>query len=432
VLRLFLRLYILLMLPATAAFVLLMFLTDEVMTRINAEQQRARAASAFERAERIISDTRVPDWRGRLKLIEATFNIEHRILPLPQVMDDWFMSGEEKERLESGHVARRDRLGGGSVWLRRIKDTNNVLRIEWIGFYDYVRLYYSIIIVLMTLALCAILYRWAKPMWRDVQALQAATARVGEGDFDVRAQVGRTSLLEPIASAFNVMSARVSALLKSHRDLEQSVAHELRTPLAQLKFDLELARTSERVEERTERFEAMERDVQDLEQLVNELLLLANLRQAPPYLPAEVETQALLGEVVRRAHDEMRATGRAVAIEAPVQVPQLLSCDSKSLARALANVLRNAVRYARSRVAIDVRKSGTRTVITVDDDGPGVPAAQRARVFEPFTRVEGARGRDSGGVGLGLAIVKSVAEWHGGAAEISESPLGGARVSITW
>src|SRR5439155_25135457 len=97
VLRLFLRFYLLLMLPATAAFVLLMFVTDEVMTRINAEPQRARAASAFERAERIIKDSRVPDWRGRLKLIETTFNIEHQILPIQPMRDDWFMSGEEKE-----------------------------------------------------------------------------------------------------------------------------------------------------------------------------------------------------------------------------------------------------------------------------------------------------------------------------------------------
>jgi len=420
------------MLPATAAFVLLMFVTDEVMTHLNAEQQRARSATAFERAERIINDSRVPDWRGRLKLIETTFNIEHRILPLAQARDDWFMSDSEKERLEAGHVARRDRLGGGSVWLRRMRDSDNVLRIEWVGFYEYVRVYYTIIIVLMTLALCAILYRWARPMWRDVQALQAATARVGEGDFDVSAEVSRRSLLEPIAAAFNVMSARVHALLRSHRDLEQSVAHELRTPLAQLKFDLELARTAERVEDREARFTAMKQDVAELESLVDELLVLANLRQAPPYEPIEVSAQTLVDDVIRRAQDEMRAVGRSIAIEGPTELPPSLSCDAKYLSRALANVLRNAVRYARSRVALSVERSGNRTVIQVDDDGPGVPPDQRSRIFEPFTRIEGSRGRDSGGVGLGLAIVKSVAEWHGGAAEISDSPLGGARVSITW
>ena len=431
-LRLFLKLYLFLMLPATAAFVLLMFVTDEVMTRLNAEQQRARAATAFERAERIITDTRVPDWRGRLRLIETTFNIEHKILPLAQARDDWFMSAAEKERLESGYVARRDWLGGGTVWLRRMKNSDEVLRIEWVGFYEYLRLYYTIMIVLTTLALCAILYRWAKPVWRDVEALKTATARVGEGDFDVRADVGRSSLLEPIASAFNGMSARVHALLRSHRDLEQSVAHELRTPLAQLKFDLELARTAALPEEREGRFTAMQHDVAELESLVDELLVLANLRQAPPYAPREVATRVLVEEVIRRANDEMRATGRSVAIEASGDVPESLLCDAKYLTRAVANVARNAVRYARSRVALSVERAGDRTIIRVDDDGPGVPAEQRQRLFEPFTRIEGSRGRDSGGVGLGLAIVRSVAEWHGGEARISESPLGGARVSISW
>jgi two-component system, OmpR family, sensor kinase ParS len=79
-----------------------------------------------------------------------------------------------------------------------------------------------------------------------------------------------------------------------------------------------------------------------------------------------------------------------------------------------------------------VARGASGTVISVDDDGPGVPPAERERLFEPFTRVEGSRGRDSGGMGLGLAIVRSVAEWHGGEASISDSPLGGARVSLRW
>jgi signal transduction histidine kinase len=176
----------------------------------------------------------------------------------------------------------------------------------------------------------------------------------------------------------------------------------------------------------------MEKDVVDLEELVSELLVLANLREAPPYAPKSVPAGQLVDEVLRRANEEMRATGRAIAIEAPRNLPDSLTCDSKYLSRALVNILRNAVRYARSKVAVTVERAGSRTVISVDDDGPGVPPHERHRLFEPFARMEGSRGRDSGGVGLGLAIVKSVAEWHGGEARISDSPLGGARVSISW
>ena len=431
-LRLFFRLYLFLMLPAMVAFVVFMYITDQVMANLNAEQMRARAASAFDRAERVINDNRVPDWQGRLKLIEETFRVEHTIVPLAKAMDDAFMSGSEKERLEAGQIAFRDRPGGGQVYERRLKDGDRVLRIEWVGAYEYLMVYYAIILSMVSLALCAILYRWAKPMWRDLEAMKAATARVGEGDFAVRAEVGRGSLLAPIASAFNGMSERVQALLRSHRDLEQSVAHELRTPLAQLKFDLELARTTESVTERDARFDDMSRDVNDLEDLVSELLVLANLREAPPYAPRSVASRELLGDVLRRANDEMRAAGKHVAIEAPGHVPETLSCDAKYMSRALVNVVRNAVRYAASKVAVTIERAGPRTVINVDDDGPGVPPEQRARLFDPFTRLENSRGRDTGGVGLGLAIVKSVAEWHGGEARISDSPLGGARVSISW
>jgi len=431
-LRLFLRLYVFLMLPATAAFVFSMYVTDQVMAQLDSEQQRARAGVAFDRAERIVTDTRVPDWQGRLREIEKTFRVEHQIVSLDKALDDFFMSPSEKERLRAGDIAFRDRPGGGLVYLRRIKNSDRALRIEWVGAYEYQLAYYAIVIAIMTLAMCAILGRWLWPLWRDLKGLTAVTARMGEGDFHVRASVAPNSLLQPIAQAFNSMASRVQALLQSHRDLEQGVAHELRTPLAQLKFDLELARGSSERSEREERFEAMSSDIVDLEELVGELLVLASIRHAPPYSPREVPAASLIDEALRRAHDEMRAARHDVSIEGPKDLPQTLSCDPKYLTRALVNILRNAVRYARSRVAVSVAREGGRTVVSVDDDGPGVPPRERARLFEPFTRLEGSRGRDSGGVGLGLAIVKSVAEWHGGTAEISDSPLGGARVSIRW
>jgi signal transduction histidine kinase len=420
------------MLPATAAFVFFMYVTDQVMAQMHAEEQRARAGVAFDRAERIITNNNVPDWQGRLKEIEATFRVAHEVVPLEKAVDDFFMSGAEKERLRAGDIAFRNRPGGGNVYLRRIKNSDRALRIEWVGAYEYLMVYYAIILTLVTTAIALILWRWTRPLWRDLEALEAATARVGEGDFDVRADVSRSSLLKPIATGFNTMAQRVQRLLQSHRDLEQGVAHELRTPLAQLKFDLELARTSATDPEREERFEAMARDVIDLEDLVSELLVLAKLREAPPYQPKQVRATELVDEVLRRANEEMRATGRAISIEAPRNLPESLSCDSKYLSRALVNVLRNAVRYAKSKVAVTIERAGARTTISVDDDGPGVPPVERERLFEPFTRLEGSRGRDSGGVGLGLAIVKSVAEWHGGEARISDSPLGGARVSISW
>jgi hypothetical protein len=169
------------MLPATAAFVFFMYVTDQVMAQMHAEQQRQRAGVAFDRAERIVTDQRVPDWQGRLKEIEATFRVAHEIIPVDKALSDFFMSSSEKERLQNGEIAFRDRPGGGTVYLRRIKDTDRALRIEWVGAYEYLALYYSIIVLLVTTALALILWRLTRPLWRDLEGLKAATARVGEG-----------------------------------------------------------------------------------------------------------------------------------------------------------------------------------------------------------------------------------------------------------
>ena len=114
-LRLFLRLYVFLMLPATAAFVFFMYVTDQVMAQMDSEQQRMRAGVAFDRAERIITDTRVPDWQGRLKEIEKTFRVEHEIVSLDKALDDFFMSSVGEGPAASGRhrISRpaRGRLG---------------------------------------------------------------------------------------------------------------------------------------------------------------------------------------------------------------------------------------------------------------------------------------------------------------------------------
>lgn len=109
-----------------------------------------------------------------------------------------------------------------------------------------------------------------------------------------------------------------------------------------------------------------------------------------------------------------------------------LVCELRYMARALANLVRNALTHAHSSVVVSLDRERQQTVIHVDDDGPGIAAADRDRLFEPFERMDRSRTRDSGGFGLGLAIVRQVARWHGGDARIVASPLGGTRVSISW
>ena len=132
--------------------------------------------------------------------------------------------------------------------------------------------------------------------------------------------------------------------------------------------------------------------------------------------------------------DEIEAA-QASDISIPVAVDSNVTdaaCEPKFMARAVQNLVRNALRFAKSRVEVHVDSRDNRYFIHVDDDGPGIPESDHARLFVPFARLDESRSRDSGGSGLGLAIVQRIAEWHGGKAVISTSAMGGARITIEW
>jgi signal transduction histidine kinase len=135
--------------------------------------------------------------------------------------------------------------------------------------------------------------------------------------------------------------------------------------------------------------------------------------------------------VLADARNGTAAPSASIEIRATADLESVL-CEPRYMARAVVNLLRNARAHARSTVTVSLQSEGGRTAIHVDDDGGGIPAGERERVFEPFTRLDDSRDRGSGGFGLGLAIVRQVARWHGGDASITDSPLGGARVSILW
>jgi len=228
------------------------------------------------------------------------------------------------------------------------------------------------------------------------------------------------------------MKDRISALLGSHCNLTNAISHEFRTPITRLRFRHELAIDAQSMQEKDEQLRAMNTAIDQLDDLSSELLEYARLdREAPALDVAPIDTVAWLNELTEEARDVARAEGRNVDIAFKVEV-QSVDGDYRYLSRAAANLLRNAVRYAKQRVELRFERAGGKCALHVDDDGPGIPAAEREHLFEPFTRLDESRDRKSGGFGIGLAIVRQIARWHGGTASISESRLGGARVSLIW
>lgn len=245
---------------------------------------------------------------------------------------------------------------------------------------------------------------------RPVEALRAGAEEITGGARpgmlpipDSRDEIHR------LAVTLNDMLHRLDAARARQRAFVADAAHELRSPLTNMRTELEVAQRLPDTTDWPELAGDLLTDVHRLSRLVDDLLLLARAddETTRPARPAteEVDLGQLLAEVAGRYPD--------VAYERPA-VPLRVSGERDALGRVVANLLDNAVRHARSSVRLEVAADGAYQRIAVVDDGPGIPATDRERVFDRFTRLDDARARDAGGSGLGLAIVRELVRRHHG------------------
>ena len=217
------------------------------------------------------------------------------------------------------------------------------------------------------------------------------------------------------------------SLIETKHQLLRDVSHELRSPLARLQIALSLAQRSAAPAAR-ESLARIGREADRLEQLIARALLLVRLeRPAVGLESGRVDLGALLSEIV--ADVAIEADVRQTQVELSITGALEVTGDREALRSAFENVLRNAVRYspAGSKLAVRARHAGNSIEVLVEDQGPGVPAKEFARIFEPFYRVDASRDRAEGGEGLGLAIAARAVALHQGTIEAHNLPASRAR-----
>lgn len=267
-----------------------------------------------------------------------------------------------------------------------------------------------------------------RPLWRDLDSIRNTAARLATGDLSARAPQARSWLLSPLSQGLNGMADRLQNQMTAHQALSHAVAHELRTPIARLRFGLSMLDETGTAEEHDKYRRGMERDMQELDELVNASMSYAQLDQGEVILQWEhAELSNWFGELAELVRP-LAPEAITLQVDCPADDAEF---DHKLMYIAVRNLLVNAVRYARSSVQLQVAQQDGWLVITVDDDGPGVPRTERERVFDPFYRLDASRERKTGGFGLGLSFVRLIAEHHGGHVSISDSPAGGARFRLS-
>lgn len=276
------------------------------------------------------------------------------------------------------------------------------------------------------------LWFWVRPVWRDLESLRQTARHLGDGDFEARSPPAISQLFAPLSDTMNSMAERVQQLLATHRELSSGISHELRTPIARMRFALEMLSETDELKERERLWTMMEADLDELDHLIDTSLTYARFeREAPEPHYASVPFAEWLNDEV----DAVRLLGRELKITIDTgTLPNDLhiDLDRKAMPYALRNLLRNAFKYASRQIAVSAELQGERILIHVDDDGIGIPPEEREHIFSAFTRLDRSRDRATGGYGLGLAIARRVLELHGGNATADAAPLGGARFTLAW
>ena len=257
-------------------------------------------------------------------------------------------------------------------------------------------------------------YPVVRHMTRRLERLQKRVDELGEGDLSARVHVEGNDEVGRLATSFNRAAERIERLVNAQRSVLAGASHELRTPLTRMRVAVELMQ-----DERTELRERISKDIQELDELIGELLLASRLDsiQSINELSRNEDVDLLALAAEEAARTEAKVSGEPLRIHG----------EPRMLRRMIRNLLDNAKRYAGDGIVeVDVgRSAGGEIRLRVTDSGPGVPAEERERIFEPFYRPPSARTQSDSGVGLGLALVRQIAERHEGTVRCLPADGGG-------
>ena len=427
--RIFFRFFVLVMLSITAATFVIYFAMSRLFGDPLDDIARRQSSAQIFLIEQYVDEAPADEWLVRLNRVREVSDTRFDLITLDAARAA--LPRASLRALERGEVVldvgnkafyRRVDLDGqryiGSdeevIHARDLPiDVNLALKMEAVRY------------VIVALALLVPVALWSRSHWQGLQKLSRVADEFGAGRLSARARMPRSASIYPLAERIDHMADRIEALLVTQKNLLHSVSHELRTPIARLEFALELLDAKAGDPALRRRIAAMEGDVRELNDLVNELLGMARLDSEQALRRETVDVAGLL----EGAAAALPPGAQALSVAAGQDLGTI-EADPRLLGRALSNLLRNAQKYAAASIRLSAVREGGRLLIAVEDDGPGIPEEERDRIFEPFYRLDRSRDRATGGFGLGLSIARKAVLLHGGSLTVEDSALGGARFVI--
>ncbi|MCG9760427.1 ATP-binding protein [Pseudoalteromonas sp. Isolate6] len=289
--------------------------------------------------------------------------------------------------------------------------------------------------VLLTLffygGICAILWFILSPLVKRLIVLNTAAKHFASGNLSARIAPNHFTYIRDLENTFNRMANQIEKLMAENKLMASSLSHDIRTPVACLRFGLDAALDENDIGAIHDYLERMEKDLDQMEDMLASYLSFATLEQKSHLLKHEVTNLSHYGQDLMQ---QMQPKLQKNQLSGLVDIPEHLMIygDLHWLARAVSNLISNACDFATSSVVLSAHRTEHRLIITVEDDGPGIARQNWDKVFSPFFQEQTHRNRAGKSYGLGLAIVAKVMDWHHGTATVNQSErLGGAKFVLS-
>ncbi|SFB91448.1 ATP-binding protein [Pseudoalteromonas denitrificans] len=276
---------------------------------------------------------------------------------------------------------------------------------------------------------CILMWIWLSPLTKRLSILNEASQKFASGNLSARIKISKFTYIYDVEAAFNRMAGQIQKLIEENKLLASSMSHDIRTPVACLRFGLDAALDAQDNDKKDRYLERMETDLDQMECMLNSYLEFATLEKNSYQISiSPVNLSPYLHDLVRQIKPKLDNKKLIAKIECDsVEV----EADLHWLARAVTNLLSNACDFAEQRILIRAVTSNTSFYLTIEDDGPGISPDNWKSVFTPFFKEQTHRDRSNKSYGLGLAIAAKVADWHFGIIKVDKSPdLSGARFTL--
>jgi len=291
--------------------------------------------------------------------------------------------------------------------------------------------YDMLLTIILYLCICLILILWLLPLTRRLYLLNTTASKIGAGDISARVKTSRFSYLYVFEKSFNNMANQIEKLFADNKILARSLSHDIRTPMACLRFGIDAAIDSKNIEKKDSYIRRMDDELTRMEDMTEAFLEYASLEQHSFNLRLD---NSNINDLLLSVGSDCSTLAEKNKIELNYNLPKeeiYHTVDFHWCYRAFQNLISNAVQHAISTVEISAHLESQSLYITIEDDGDGIPKDKQKIIFDPFVKLDKERARADGHFGLGLAITAKVVSWHNATiAAGSSKNLKGARVTI--